>query len=85
MKKIGLVNIDTSHPMAFSRIMEENPQLDMQYAMIYNDSFRGDDEVEWLIKKYNMLGRAESIEELADKTDIGFIQSCKCRAIFCIN
>ena len=76
MKKIGLVNIDTSHPLAFSRIMEENPQLDMQYAMIYNDSFRGDDEVEWLIKKYNMLGRAESIEELADKTDIGFIQSC---------
>ncbi len=48
----------------------------MQYTMIYNDSFRGDNEVEWFQNKCNMIGRAESIEELAEKTDIGFIQSC---------
>lgn len=76
MKKIGLVNIDTSHPLAFSQLMKDNDYLDMQYTMVYNDSFRSDDEVNWLIDKYNMEGRAESIEELADKCDIGFIQSC---------
>lgn len=76
MKKIGLVNIDTSHPQGFSRRMAENKDFDMQYAMIYNDSFRGDDEVNWLINKYDMDGRAATIEELAAKTDIGFIQSC---------
>lgn len=76
MKKIGIVNIDTSHPFNFSRIMEENPELDMQYSMIYNDSFRSDEEVEWFKNRYEMAGRAKTIEELAENTDIGFIQSC---------
>ena len=76
MKKIGLVNIDTSHPLSWAQKMAENPELNMQYSMVYNDSFRGDDEVNWLINKYNMDGRASSVEELAEKCDIGFVQSC---------
>ena len=76
MKKIGLVNIDTSHPFAWAKKMQENPELDMQYAMLFSDGFRGDDEVNWFINKYNMLGRAKSIDELAEKCDIGFVQSC---------
>lgn len=76
MKKIGLVNIDTSHPFSWAQKMEANPELDMQYAMLFNDGFRGDDEVNWFINKYNMEGRAQSIDELAEKCDIGFVQSC---------
>ena len=76
MKKIGLVNIDTSHPFSFAEIMAENPELDMQYTSVYNDSFRGDEEVDWFVKKYNMQNRAKSIAELAENTDIGFIQTC---------
>lgn len=76
MKKIGLVNIDTSHPFSWAEEMQKDAKLDMQYAMVFNDGFRGDDEVNWFINKYNMLGRAASIEELAEKCDIGFVQSC---------
>lgn len=76
MKKIGLINIDTSHPLAFSQLMQDETQLDMQYSMVYNDGFRDDNQVNWFVNKYNMEGRAESIEELAEKCDIGFIQSC---------
>ncbi|MBQ9985578.1 MAG: Gfo/Idh/MocA family oxidoreductase [Oscillospiraceae bacterium] len=76
MKKIGLVNIDTSHPFSWAQKMADTPGLDMQYSMLFSDGFRGDDEVNWFINKYNMEGRAESIDELAEKTDIGFVQSC---------
>ena len=76
MKKIGLVNIDTSHPYSWAEEMEAAPELEMQYAMLYNDGFRDNDEVDWFIKKYNMIGRAGTIEELAEKCDVGFIQSC---------
>ena len=76
MKKIGLVNIDTSHPFTFTQRMAENPELELNYFMVYNDGFRGDDEVEWLMNKCNMEKRAETIDELAEKCDVGFIQSC---------
>ena len=76
MKKIGLVNIDTSHPFSWAEKMAQNPDLDMQYTMLFSDGFRGDDEVNWFINKYNMEGRAATIEELAEKCDIGFVQSC---------
>lgn len=76
MKKIGLVNIDTSHPFTFAQRMEDYPELDLGYFMVYNDGFRGDGEVDWLINKCNMEGRAKSIDELAEKCDAGFIQSC---------
>lgn len=76
MKKIGIVNIDTSHPFCFAQKMEANPDMEMQYSKLFNNSFRGNDEVNWFIEKYNMQNRAESLDELAESTDIGFIQSC---------
>ncbi|MBR5248524.1 MAG: hypothetical protein IKV27_06250 [Lachnospiraceae bacterium] len=76
MKKIGLVNIDVSHPFAFAQKMAENPELDMQYVKVFNEGFRGDEEVAWFINKYQMEGRAETIEEMAQSCDIGFVQSC---------
>ncbi len=76
MINIGLVSIDTSHPKTYAKNMAEHPELGLRYAMLFDDGFRGDDEVEWFIKKYNMLPRAESIDELAEKTDAGFVQGC---------
>ncbi len=75
MTRIGIVNIDTSHPMGFGKVFAEN-DLGMKYDMIYNDSFRGDGEVDAFISKNGLSGRASSLQELAEKTDIGFIQSC---------
>ncbi|MBQ2841240.1 MAG: Gfo/Idh/MocA family oxidoreductase [Oscillospiraceae bacterium] len=76
MKKIGLVRMDTSHPFTYGRVMDENPELGLAYTMVYDDGFRTDEEVEWFVKKCGMEGRAKTIEELADKTDVGFIQGC---------
>lgn len=76
MKKIGLVSIDTSHPYTFARVMKENPELGLMYSMVYDDGFRSNDEVNWFIEKYGMQGRARTIDELAEKTDVGFIQGC---------
>ena len=49
MIKIGVVNIDTSHPLAFSEILLKENRA--RYAAVFNDGFRGDDEVESFIKK----------------------------------
>ena len=76
MKKIGLVNIDVSHPLAFARQMAEHPELDMQYAKVYNEGFRSKEEVDWLVNKYKLEGTAATIEEMAESCDIGFIQAC---------
>ena len=74
MVKIGLVNIDTSHPLAFSKIL--NAEGRARYAAIFNDGFRGDDEVIGFMKNAGIDSRADTVEELADITDIGFIQGC---------
>lgn len=76
MKKIGLVSIDTSHPLAYARVMQENPELGLMYSMMHDDGFRSDEEVQWFIDKYGMQKRAKTIDELAEKTDVGFIQGC---------
>jgi hypothetical protein len=74
MIRIGVVNIDTSHPKAFSDYLKHGQRA--RYVAVYNDSFRGDDEVEAFIRSYGLEKRCQSIEELADCVDIGFIQSC---------
>lgn len=74
MIRIGLVNIDTSHPKAFADYLQRDGRA--RYVAVYNDGFRGDDEVEGFIKTYGLEKRCSSIEELADMSDIGFIQSC---------
>lgn len=73
MIKIGLVNIDTSHPLDFSKRLIEGGRA--RYTAIYNDGFRGEDEVEAFAKKVDMK-ICSSLEELADSVDVGFIQGC---------
>jgi predicted dehydrogenase len=74
MIKIGVINIDVSHPKAFSEYLKKQNRAG--YYAIYNNGFRGDDEVEAFISKNDLVRRCSSIEELADMVDIGFIQSC---------
>jgi len=74
MIRIGVVNIDTSHPKGFSEYLKRDSRA--RYAAIYNDGFRGDDEVEGFIRNCNLEKRCSSIEELAEIVDIGFVQGC---------
>ena len=74
MIRIGVVNIDVSHPKAFSEYLKKGNRA--RYVAVYNDGFRGDDEVEAFIENYNLEKRCSSVEELADMVDIGFIQGC---------
>lgn len=74
MVRIGGVNIDVSHPKSFSEYLIKGNRA--RYVAVYNDGFRGDDEVQGFIKKYGLEKRCNSIEELAGMVDIGFIQGC---------
>jgi predicted dehydrogenase len=74
MVRIGVVNIDVSHPKAFSEYLKKENRA--RYVAVYNEGFRGDDEVEGFIKNYGLEKRCKSVEELADTVDIGFIQGC---------
>jgi hypothetical protein len=74
MIKIGAVNIDISHPLAFADYLKKSNRA--CYAAVYNDGFRGDDEVEAFVKRFGLEKRCQTLEELADYVDIGFIHSC---------
>jgi len=74
MIRIGCVNIDTSHPKAFAEYLRKGSRA--RYVAVYNDGFRGDDEVQGFIKAYGLERRCESVEDLAEVSDIGFIQGC---------
>ena len=75
MIKIGVVSIDTSHPMGFAEELEKYC-MDMKYEYICPCTFRQDDEVDWFIKRFSLKGKVKSIEDMVDKVDIGFVQSC---------
>jgi len=74
MIRIGLVNIDVSHPKTFGNYMMQSDRA--RYVAVFNDGFRGDDEVEAFIKDYEVEKRCSSVEELAEYADVGFIQGC---------
>jgi predicted dehydrogenase len=74
MIRIGAVNLDISHPKAFSQVLAQENRA--RYVAVYNDGFRGDDEVEAFIKTFGLEKRCESLEELADCVDVGFVQGC---------
>ena len=74
MIKIGVVNIDTSHPQAFSQYFKKENRA--RYTAIFNDGFRQDDEVEVFMKSNGIEERCNIIDELAEEVDIGFIQGC---------
>lgn len=74
MIRIGAVNIDTSHPLAFAQELEKMGRAG--YVGIYNDSFRDDREVEGFIRRFGLEKRCSSLEELSEMCDIGFIHGC---------
>lgn len=74
MIRVGVVNIDTSHPMSFGQKMIDDGRA--RYVAVYNDGFRGDDEVAGFMQKYELEKRCQTVEELAETVDIGFIQGC---------
>jgi hypothetical protein len=74
MIRIGAVNIDISHPLSFAEYLKTTGRA--RYAAVYNDGFRGDDEVDMFIRKYNLEKRCRSLEELADCVDVAFVHSC---------
>ncbi len=74
MLRIGVVNIDVSHPLAFSEILLKEERA--RYVAVYNDGFRSDEEVDAFIEKRGLECRCDSVEELAKMVDVGFIQGC---------
>jgi len=75
MIKIGGVSIDVSHPKGFSLEIEKHC-MDMKYEYICKESFRSDKEAEWFKNRFSLAGIESSISDMADKVDIGFVQSC---------
>lgn len=73
MLKFGAVNIDVSHPKMFAEVLEKGERG--RYVAVYNDGFRERDEVEAFAKRFN-LKICDSLDELADMVDIGFVHGC---------
>ena len=74
MIRVGAVDIDTSHPVAFAEILKNSGRA--CYTAVYNRGFRGDDEVEGFLRKFELDKRCSSLDELVESVDIGFIHSC---------
>ncbi|MCK4244841.1 MAG: Gfo/Idh/MocA family oxidoreductase [Candidatus Omnitrophica bacterium] len=74
MIKIGVVNIDVSHPRSFASILHKENRA--RYSAIYNDGFRTDEEIEEFMREFNLEKRYGNVEELAKVVDIVFIQGC---------
>jgi len=74
MIRIGVVNIDVSHPLAFASILNNGNRA--KYVAVFNDGFRGEDEVNNFVKTQGLEKICTSIEELADYVDVGFVQGC---------
>ncbi len=74
MVRIGVVNIDTSHPKAFSKIFQDNGRA--KYVAVFNDGFRSDAEVAGFMASNGIEKRCETIEEMIPQIDVAFIQGC---------
>jgi predicted dehydrogenase len=73
MLKFGAITIDTSHPKSFTKKLAEGERG--RYVAVFNDGFRGEDEVN-AFAEFNNLKVCSSVEELADMVDIGLVHSC---------
>ena len=74
MIKIGVVNIDVSHPKTFSQTLQRIGRA--RYAAVFNEGFRGREEVEGFRKLASLDQICNSMEELVACSDVGFIQAC---------
>lgn len=76
MIKIGGVSLDVSHPLGFCEELEKYC-MDMKYEYVAKASdFRQECEVDWFVKRFNLAGKVDKIDDMVDKVDVGFIQSC---------
>lgn len=73
MLKFGAITLDTSHPVGFAEKLEEGERA--RYVAVFNDGFRGEDEVNIFAKRFGTQV-CSSVEELADLVDIGLIHTC---------
>jgi Oxidoreductase family, NAD-binding Rossmann fold len=74
MIKVGAVNLDTSHPVAFAEIYRYGNRA--KYTAVYNDGFRTDEEVQAFMDTNSIEKRCETLEELVGEVDVGMIHSC---------
>ena len=75
MLKIGLVSLDISHPKSYAPAYEKFC-MDMKYSYLCNQGFRKADEEDWFVKRFDLEGKVDNIEDMVDKVDIGYVQSC---------
>lgn len=75
MVKIGLVSLDISHPKSYATAYEKFC-MDMKYSYLCNQGFRKADEEDWFVKRFDLEGKVDKIEDMVDKVDIGYVQSC---------
>lgn len=73
MLKFGAITIDTSHPMGFAQKLENGQRA--RYAAVFNDGFRGEDEVNAFANRFGAQV-CSSVAELADLVDIGLVHTC---------
>ena len=73
MLKFGAITIDTSHPKSFAKKLAAGESG--RYVAVYNNGFRGEDEVN-AFAEFNDLKVCNTLEELADMVDIGMVHSC---------
>ena len=74
MIRVGTVNIDTSHPIAFAELFLKDGRA--RYTAVYNDGFRTDEEVKNFMDKFGVENRYYDLSEMAKNIDVVFIQSC---------
>jgi GFO/IDH/MocA oxidoreductase family protein len=74
MIRVGAIDIDTSHPKAFAPLMKEMGRA--HYTCVYNAGFRSDAYVAEFMKEHDVPVRCESLAEMAEQVDVGFIHSC---------
>ena len=74
MIRIGVVNIDVSHPKTFSHALKTIGRA--RYAAVYNEGFRGPEEVEGFRCMAGLDRVCTSVQELVNCSDVGFIQAC---------
>lgn len=74
MIRIGAINIDTSHPVAFAMLLEQDTRA--RYTAVYNDGFRDDEQLRLLMDRFGIEQRYTTLDELARNVDIAFIHGC---------
>jgi len=74
MIKIGVVNIDVSHPKTFSEELMKGNRA--RYTAVFNEGFRGEEEVLGFYRSAGLERICSSVDELVEVSDVGFIQGC---------